>query len=285
MDIEALRSFIAFVDTGSFTRAARQACRTQGAISMQMKKLEQDSGQTLFQKQGRYLVLTDAGRTLVSYARRLVAMHDDVLTQLNQQGQHAPIRIGCPDDYAESVLPDLVSCLQAQRPQASLRVYCDSSTQLRRLLDNGAIDLAILTRAPEKEEGYLVRHDHGVWVHGGYPKLLQQTPLPLILYEADCKFHSSAIDGLEKQGRGYQLVCATSSATVIKSLLRRGLGVSAMAVSSLSTGIVMADPASALPELTVVDIVLALGATTHPLVDMTTVADLSARLRRHYSAV
>ena len=79
MDIDALRSFIAFVDTGSFTRAAKQTFRTQSAISMQMKKLEEETGHSLFIKEGRNLSLTDQGQELVSYARRLIALHDEAI--------------------------------------------------------------------------------------------------------------------------------------------------------------------------------------------------------------
>ena len=279
MDIEALRSFIAFVDTGSFTRAAKQVCRTQGAVSMQMKKLEEEAGQVLFRKNGRYLTLTDQGQSLVSYARRIVGMHDEVLGSLASHAVHPPIRIGCPDDYAESVLPQLTELLIQQLPQQSLRIHCDCSTQLRLMLDNGEIDIAILTRAPEKEEGYLLKHDSGVWVHGGYPALLEKQILPLVMYEPDCKFHSSAIDGLEKQGKNYHLVCTSSSATAIKSLIKRGVGISAMARSSVSPGLVEIDQAAKLPELPAVEIVLAVAPIPHPMMSAAMAAKLCAEFR------
>lgn len=270
MDIEALRSFVAFVETGSFTQAARQTFRTQSAISMQMKKLESDTGQVLFQKQGRNLRLTDQGRLLSSYARRILAMHDEALGELGSGSAHSPLRIGCPDDYAESVLPQLVVLLRKLLPQLSLRVHSDCSTELRRMLESGLIDMAILTRAPGQEEGYLLCHDSGVWVHGGYPELLERPALPLVLYEADCKFHSSAIDGMEKLQRPYELICATSSATTIKALLKKGVGISAMARSTMSKGIVPVfaevSPAKIeLPALPSVDIVLQLSTSPHPL--------------------
>ncbi|MDO6467501.1 LysR substrate-binding domain-containing protein [Neptunomonas phycophila] len=284
MDIEALRAYIAFVDTGSFTRAAKQTFRTQSAISMQMKKLEDESGQSLFRKNGRYLELTDSGRVLVSYARRIIAMHDEALGMLVDSGQQPALRIGCPDDYAESVLPEIVALLTELVPTLSIRIVCDCSTQLRLMLDNGDLDLAILTRSPEKEEGYLLKHDTGVWVHGGFEALLKRPVLPLILYEADCKYHSASIDGLEKRGRAFQLFCATPSATVIKNLLRKGLGVSAMARSSLSVGLVelTSDQSDAnnLPPLPAVDIVLSVAPKSHPLMGVSQAAELCERFRQ-----
>ena len=150
MDIEALRSFIAFVDTGSFTRAAKQIHRTQSAISMQMKKLEEATGKPLFIKEGRNLGLTEHGRKLASYARRLLAIHDQALSDLKHRSDHPPLMLGCPDDYADSVLPQLIALILDAHPQQEISILCASSTRLRALLDRGELHAAILTRAPEK---------------------------------------------------------------------------------------------------------------------------------------
>lgn len=279
MDIEALRSFIAFVDTGSFTDAAKRTFRTQGAISMQMKKLESDVGKTLFTRKGRNLELTDHGRKLVSYARRILSMHDAALTDLKQRDQHPPLVIGCPDDYVETVLPKLVEQILNTYPSQEIVIKCDCSTQLRRLLGEGEIDAAILTRSPEKDEGYLLLHDHGLWVHGGFPELLKQPTLPLVLYEADCKFHSTAIDGLEKQGRQFHLICSSSSATAIKSLVQRGLGISALARSTITENFYVIEDGT-LPPLPNVDIVLTLSPKPHPALDPATAMMISNQFQQ-----
>jgi len=279
LDIEALRSFIAFVDTGSFTRAAKQTFRTQGAISMQMKKLEEEAGQQLFEKKGSNLQLTEHGRTLTSYARRILAMHDEALSQLVSTTPHPPLRIGCPDDYAQSVLPVVIEQLRALQPALNYVVRCDCSTELRRWLDSGQIDVAILTRSGERDEGYLLHHDRGVWVHGGFPELFDAPELPLVLYEADCKFHSTAIDGLEKSQRPHRLLCATSSATTICALLRKGLGISAMARSSMGAGLVEFNGDTGLPALPAADIVLQLAPTPHPLLNAAGALELSESVR------
>ncbi|MBD5770815.1 LysR family transcriptional regulator [Marinomonas colpomeniae] len=291
MDTDALRSFIAFVDTGSFTRAAKQTFRTQSAISMQMKRLEEETGHALFVKEGRNLGLTEQGQQLVSYARRLVSLHDEALGHFSAHLQHPPLTIGCPDDYAESVLPSIIELIRDALPTQSLRIVCDCSTQLRLMLDQGKVDLAILTRAPDAEEGYLLKHDSGVWVKGAEAlledkenkqkteKVEDANPLSLVLYEPDCKFHSAAIDGLEKQGRDYQIMCSSSSATAIKSLLRKGQGISAMALSSVSYGLDIIKE-SRLPALPSVDIVLAVAPIPHPSFG----SHLAARLSQRFVA-
>ena len=264
MDIDALRSFIAFVDTGSFTRAAKQIHRTQGAISMQMKKLEEEIGQPLFIKEGRNMGLTDQGRKLTSYARRILTLHDAAVGEMNRSKDHPPLRLGCPDDYSAKILPKVIEQLHQQTPELEVIVKCYTSVQLRLLLDKGEIDAAILTRAPEKEEGYLLQHETGVWVHGGYPELLHEPVLPLILYEADCKFHATAVDGLDKLDRPFRLVTQCGSATVIGSMVRSGAGIGAMARSAATDDLTIINDTN-LPELPSVDIELALAPHPHPL--------------------
>ncbi len=108
MDIDLLRTYVAIVDTGSFTRAARQTFRTQSAVSMQMKRLEAQVNRTLFRKEGRSLELTDDGKRLVHHARRLLAVHDEAMASMQPDAPAFRLRLGCPDDYAASLLPRLV---------------------------------------------------------------------------------------------------------------------------------------------------------------------------------
>lgn len=275
MDLDALRSFVAFVDTGSFTRAAKQIHRTQGAISMQMKKLEEDLGHSLFIKEGRNLLLTEKGKKLVSYARKIVSLHDEAVGEFSTLQNHRPLTIGCPDDYVDSVLADLLEIIHAQYPTLHLKVLCDSSTKLREYLDNGDIDLAILTRAPDKEEGYILRHDKGLWVHGGFPELVERETIPLVLYDEDCKFHTAAIDGLDKMGRLHDLICTSSSSSTLKTLLKRGLGLGTLASSSLTEGLYPLANEN-MPPLPAVDIVLAVSPIPHPLFGVTQAVSLSS---------
>lgn len=98
MDIDLLRAYLAVVDTGSLTRAARYVHRTQAAVSMQMKRLEEQVGASLFRKDGRTLALTEDGKLLVSYARRLLALHDEALARMRTTESTPVLRLGCPDD-------------------------------------------------------------------------------------------------------------------------------------------------------------------------------------------
>ncbi|NRA76990.1 MAG: LysR family transcriptional regulator [Pseudoalteromonas sp.] len=262
MDIDALRTFCAFVDTGSFTRAAAQICRTQSAVSMQMKKLEQDLASPLFEKQGRQLVLSHQGHQLASYAKQLIVLHDEAFKQLKAGTGNLRVRIGCPDDYAHSLLPKLVDALHQQFNALDVQIRCAPSTELRAKLDQGLLDLVIATRSPDSEEGYLLQSSQGVWVKSPAFKINESTPLPIALFQRDCKFHQASIEGLLKAERRFHIIACCGSAGALHGLIKQGLAIGSMARISMQSGVEEICGIS-LPVLPVIDIVLLYGNHAH----------------------
>lgn len=280
MDIEALRSYIAFVETGSFTRASQQVHRTQSAISQQMKKLEEQTGKVLFVKSGRKLTLTDDGRFLLGYARQLVSLNDDALIQLRERNSQRPLILGCPDDYVDKVLPRVVHIIKQVTPELTLDIRCANSVGLRKQLDNGDIDLAIVT-SKAQDEGYFLHNDVGVWAYNGDEALLQQLltmpKIPLILYDKTCHFHHAAVDGLNKISQPYEIVSFSSSVSAVVGMVKKGLGITAMAEVSLA-GLKAIDSINCpfiLPFLPEVSIELVLSANAHPSFGRLQVAEVA----------
>ena len=155
IDTELLRSFVAIADTGGFTRAAEAVNRTQSAISMQMKRLEDDVVQrALFERDGRQVRLTPEGQVLLGYARRILKLHGEVLNTLREPHMVGAVRIGTPDDYVMRFLPDILSRFAQAYPLVQVEVHCETSGQLLQRQD---LDLTIVTREPGKEIGQLLR--------------------------------------------------------------------------------------------------------------------------------
>ncbi|MFA0085787.1 LysR family transcriptional regulator [Vibrio sp. 10N.261.51.F12] len=277
MDIDALRSFLAFVETGSFTRAARQINRTQSAFSAQMRKLESELGESLFVKEGRNLGLSEAGLSLHVHANQLVTMHDHAVSQLKSYQNKRSLKLGCPEDYNQSLLPILISCLQASSPTCSIQVFSEPSATLRDWLDTGKIDAAILTRAPDSEEGHWLTADQGVWIASPNYAIAAAQPLPLALFQADCKYHAAAIDGLTKQGQAFQLLACCNTASAQLGLVRAGLAIGAMGQLSVMDGVAILDEMPALPT---VDIVLSVGAKPHPLLNQSLLQKLTQAMNK-----
>ncbi|MDN2662509.1 LysR family transcriptional regulator [Psychromonas sp. 14N.309.X.WAT.B.A12] len=274
MDIDALRTFLAFVDTGSFTRAAQQVCRTQSAVSMQMKKLESDVANPLFVKQGRQLVLSNAGIQLASYAKQLIALHDEAYKQLKTSAGQVRIRLGCPDDYALSILPKITELLHQLIEQLDLQITCASTTELKNQLDQGLLDLIIATRSPSSEEGYFLHASSGVWVKSKEFSYHRDMTLPIAIFMRDCKFHQAAIEGLLKTERQFKVIGCCSSLSALDALVKNHLAIGAIAEISKAESLIIIDDPS-LPALPAVDIVLLLANHTHNPISQTMVKQLA----------
>ncbi len=281
MDIDLLRTYLAIVDTGSFTRAARQTFRTQSAVSMQMKRLEAEVERVLFRREGRSLELTDDGKRLVHHARRILAVHDEAMASMRPDASTFRIRLGCPDDYARSILPRLIMAMRGLYPNISLNVQCASSNKLRQLMDEGEIDIAVLTRAPDSDEGYLLLQDQGVWAAARGRRLGHGEIIPLAIYEPDCKFHSAALDGLDKLQRPYELLMTSSNASALLAMVKEGGAITAVATSTLSDEMDILGAEHHLPPLPRVDIVLMIAAQPHPMMTPAFVRELISRYRNN----
>src|SRR5438105_4688367 len=106
MDLELVRTFVAVVDSAGFAKAAGRRHMTQSTVSQQMKRLAEQAGHPLFAVDGRRRILTPSGELLLGYARRLLALHDDALRALGEKTAGELVRIGSPQDFAETRLPD-----------------------------------------------------------------------------------------------------------------------------------------------------------------------------------
>ncbi|WP_070964429.1 LysR family transcriptional regulator [Vibrio sonorensis] len=264
MDIDALRSFLAFVETGSFTRAAKQINRTQSAFSAQMRKLEDELSVSLFEKDGRNLVLSEAGLALRSHAEQLVSLHNQAIKKVKRYENKRPLRLGCPEDYNDKILPNVIRMLKQSEPTCSIQVYSVPSITLRKMLDDGELDAAIVTRANGSEEGYWLASDKGVWISHPDFQYPDSEPLPLALFQTDCQYHAAAIDGLSKRGISYQLLACCNTASAQRSIVRAGMAIGAMGKLSVTDDLVVID---SLPSLPAVDIVLITGIEPHPILD------------------
>jgi len=264
MDIDALKSFLAFVETGSFTRAAKQINRTQSAFSAQMRKLEDELSVNLFEKEGRNLVLSEAGLALRTHAQQIVELHNSAIKQVKRYEDKRPFRLGCPEDYNDKILPKVIRALQQAEPTCSIQVFSQPSVTLRTWLDEGKIDAAILTRAPNSEEGYWLASDTGVWVSSKQFALDLSQPIPVSLFQTDCKYHAAAIDGLTKKGLAYQLMACCNTSSALRAIVKEGLAIGAMGRISVTDDMKIIDN---LPPLPSVDIVLVSGVQSHPLMD------------------
>ena len=262
IDTDLLRTFAAIADHGGFTRAAEAVNLTQSAVSMQMKRLEEDVLQcALFQRQGRSVSLTAEGVVLLGYARRILKLHSEAFNTLRQPQMVGMIKIGSPDDYVMRFLPGILSRFAQDYPLINVEVHCEPSAQL--MLRND-LDLTIVTRKPGSERGQILRQERFVWMVAQGFSPHEQTPMPLAMFNTECFCRAWACNALDAMQREYRVAYTSASLAAINAVVSTGLAVTAQLESLLTPDLRIIGEAEHLPQLPCASIVLLRKPNTSP---------------------
>lgn len=246
---DLLQTFVAIADTGTFTDAAKRVHRTQSAVSMQIKRLEDLLGRQVFVREGRVVSLTHDGEILLGYARRILRAHQEALAAFVQSDLQGTVRFGTVDEYAVAFLPAILARFAETHPLVHVEVVCDTTMNLLGLLDENAIDFALVTHGYGNDRGIVLLREPIVWVALASQCAYREDPVPLALFQPGCIFRQWAIDALAKQGRSYRLAYTSVSLSGIEAALRAGLAVSAMPRSNVTKGLRILDERDGFPPL------------------------------------
>jgi DNA-binding transcriptional LysR family regulator len=249
IDVDQLRAFIAIAETGSFTRAADVVFKTQSAVSMQMKRLEERIGRPIFVRDGRASKLTEDGERLLDYARRIVKLNIEALSAFDDKELTGRVRLGVPDDYADRYLPEIMARFSRAYPGVELTVICEPSVDLIQRIDANGIDLAIVTNCDQMRPAEIFRRERLLWVTSGRHPTHKEEPLPLALGRPTCAWRKTAMECLDSVDRPYRLLYASSSAGAVAAAVLAGLAVSVLPESGLRPGMRILSPADGFPEL------------------------------------
>lgn len=229
LDLDLLRTFVTIAATGSFTRAGEQLGRTQSAISLQVKRLEDLVGQTLLDRGPRRLVLTPAGERLVGQARRMLRYNDELLAELSEPDLSGAVRLGVPEDFATAHLPGVLAAFTQAHPLVELEVTCDLTLNLLPRFEAGDFDLVLVKREPEAApEGIRVWREPLVWVGRDRQAVAGLERVPLIVSPQPCVYRQRAIAALEATGRRWRIAYTSTSLGGAQAAARAGLGVTVL---------------------------------------------------------
>lgn len=251
LDLDQLQTFVTIADTGSFTRAAEGVHRTQSAVSMQMRRLEERIGKALFEKDGRTNRLTEEGERLLSYARRLLHLNRETLAAFDDRRLEGTIRIGTPDDYADRFLPEIMARFARSNPRVELTVVCEPTPGLVEHLKRGNLDLALVTHNDARGQSEVVRREPLLWVSSANHATHEEEVLPMAFGRPTCIWRRSACDVLDSMNREYRVLFTSFSATVIAAAVLSGLAISVLPECALRPGMRVlgeADGFGALPD-------------------------------------
>ena len=212
LDSGLLRTLVAIADTGSFAAAARAVNRTPSAVSMQMKKLEGQINRPLFARQGRSVALTPEGEALLTYARRILKLAEEAVMRFHSVSRTGTVRLGTPDDYAAAFLPSILARFAIAHPLVEFNVTCRHSTALSRMLEEGELDVALVTSRPADHaspKGGIVHRSRLVWAGLAHGTAHERRPLPLAVSNPTCPWRNSAIEALDAAGISYRIACTS----------------------------------------------------------------------------
>ena len=235
LDLDLLRTYVAVVDAGGFTRAGSRVHRTQSTISQQIRKLEEDLGQRLLDRLGGSVTPTEEGEKLLFYARRLLTLSAEARAALNEPGSQTVVRLGIPEDFAGRPLTDLLSGFANSYPHIRLDTTSGWSSALRRLLDADELDLSLVKRDVGDGRCLARWPERLIWV-AGWKLDLDIDPLPLALFPQGCIYRQRAVGGIEGLGRRWRVAYVGQGLAGVQAAVASGLG-----VGLLPEGTVQAD--------------------------------------------
>jgi len=249
LDLDQLQSFCVIADCGSFTEAARRVHKTQSAVSMQIKRLEERLGQMLFSRDGRTITLTAHGRELYAIARKMLKLNSKIIDVFNDADLTGSIRFGVPDDYAVRLLPVILSQFQRTHPKIAIDVKCMASEELLSGMHSGKFDLIIFTQGTQHEFGEVFRTEKIYWVAKENGTAINLDPIPMAMGDVGCCWRSEATNNLNQSNKDFRIAYTSSNATAIISAVLSDLAVGVLPQSAMQKGLVVLGEDSGLPRL------------------------------------
>jgi len=268
-DLDLLRSFVAIVDSGGFSRAADRVSRTQSTISLQIKKLEEGLGKRVFDRvggRGGETHLTPDGEILLGYARQVLHLCDEARSRIMEPGIDGAVRLGTPEDFATFHLPDVLARFARAHPRVALDVNCDFTVNLLDGFAKGQYDLVLFKREPQggggsgraaSAKGVGVWREVLVWVASPRLVIDAEEPLPLVLAPIPDVYRRRAQAALDQAGRAWRVIYTSPSLMGLQAAVRAGLGVTVLPREMVPPGlIVLGEAERRLPPLPDTEIVL-----------------------------
>jgi DNA-binding transcriptional LysR family regulator len=224
LDPDLLQAFLAVADHRSFTRAAMTLNRTQSAVSMQVKRLEEQLHAELFHRSKPNLDLSAAGEQLLGYARRILSLNEEAVGRVREHRVEGRVRLGVMDDYGTMLVPPLLASFVASYPLIEVEMETGlTSTMTDRL---GKTYNIVIAMHPEgHSEGELLRREQAVWAASAEHRVEDLDPLPVALYPRGCLFRSWAMQALDTANRAWRLAFVSHSLAAVEAIAAEGLAV------------------------------------------------------------
>jgi DNA-binding transcriptional LysR family regulator len=248
LDVTTLRSFVAVADSGGVTRAAGFLHLTQSAVSMQLKRLEEMLGLDLLDRSGRGIALTASGEQLLTYARRMVSLNDEVITRLTDQAFEGEITLGVPHDIVYPFIPRILQQFNTAFPRVKVHLIASFTKGLKEQYEKGEADLILTTENGLKGGSETLANMPLRWIGAPGGSAWRQRPLR-IAFCRHCTFRPHVIEALDIAGITWEMAVDTESDRTIEATVAADLAVSGVIGGTEPSHLAQIDHAGALPNL------------------------------------
>ncbi|MCG8490673.1 MAG: LysR substrate-binding domain-containing protein [Sneathiellales bacterium] len=255
IDTDLLRTFVAIHDHGGFIKAGNGLGRSQSAISMQMKRLEEICETSLFVRVGRKMQFTPQGEKLLSHARKLILMHDQALDSLKQSDVEGIARLGVMGDYATNVLPSIISAFLDEHPNIEVEITTGFTTELIEKLGSD-FDLVLATQQIGTTGGEVLKLETTHWAYATNRELPPLKEVPLALLPPGNMFREWALKTLDDAGMGWRIIFTSTSIAAVEAAAEAGIALTVVKQGSKREGLRLLDDLEELPPLPGTEIAL-----------------------------
>src|ERR1700731_4541996 len=256
LDPVLCQTFLAVVQTRSFTQAADRLGLRQSTVSQHIRKLEQEAGRRLFVRDTHSVTMTADGEAMVEFARGILAANQRAERYFAGSELRGRLRFGASEDFVTSLLPEVLRQFVRSHPLVEFELNVGLSGELNEKLGRGELDLVCAKRSPGEDRGRVVWRDRLVWVSGDLPRLDPSTPVPLILYSPPSITRDIVLAALERSGRPWRIVCVSGSLSGLRAAALAGLGVTIFPADLIPAGLAEIPDGHGLPDLGTVEFVL-----------------------------
>ena len=255
LDTITLKSFIAIAENGTFSSAAEIVGRTQSALSLQIKKLEENLDCILFDRKGKTVKLTPQGEKFLGYAKSIIQLQWEAYSNIKEPDVAGEIKLGTPEDFATHYLPSILASFRKHHPRVQLNVSCDLTLNLLKGFNKGDYDIILVKRDPQTVKiGTKFWREPLVWAASDHYQT--ENPLSLILSPQPCIYRARALSALDKVKKKWHISYTSQSLAGTLAAVKAGLGITVLPLNMLPAGVHAVRSEIKLPELVDAEIAL-----------------------------
>ncbi|WP_312936280.1 LysR substrate-binding domain-containing protein [Pseudomonas sp.] len=255
-DLDLLRAIVVVADCGSFTTAAARLHSTQSTISQKVRRLEDMVGHRLLVRGNRDVLPTDAGQTLLGYARHMLALNDQMLEALAGARVGVTVRLGVPEDFVGGRTTTALAAFSRAHAQVKLEVTSGLCRDISQAYDNGELDLILLKQRRNAREGIARWPERLQWIDSAQAPTFDLDPVPLVTFPPRGLYRDDMIQALEAMGRAWRISFTSSSLSGLQAAVADGMGISLLPPRAASTAHRVLGAPQGLPEVDSYEIII-----------------------------